>query len=63
MDSLVQCLNEVLKLSSEELSGMGSNGREWMRQSFSWVKIAKQMQVTYLWLRGCGNKPSWVYED
>ena len=63
VDSLVQCLNEVLKLSSEELSGMGSNGREWMRQSFSWVKIAKQMQVTYLWLRGCGNKPSWVYED
>ena len=39
---------------------MGAKGREWMRQDFSWERVARDMLEMYLWLAREAEPPSTV---
>jgi glycosyltransferase involved in cell wall biosynthesis len=60
VDSLAQALGQALSASPEERATMGGRGREWMREEFSWERIASMMASTYRWLRVGGEPPPWV---
>ena len=47
VDSLHKTLINALSKTKEELFQMGDNGREWMKKSFSWDKIAQDMIKEY----------------
>ena len=47
VDSLHKTLINALSKTKEELFQMGNNGREWMKKSFSWDKIAQDMIKEY----------------
>ncbi len=63
IDSLVDCLDEALSLSSEELNKMGELGHDWMRRDFSWESIGEKFKDTYRWLSSGGLPPPWVNLD
>ena len=60
VEPLVACLEDALGSSPERLIAMGDQGREWMRQDFSWHESAHKMKTTYQWLLNGGNRPAWV---
>ena len=47
VDSLHKTLINALSKTKDELFQMGDNGREWMKKSFSWDKIAQDMIKEY----------------
>ena len=51
---------DVMSMSREELSVMGTRGRDWMRRDFSWKGIGEKMKVAYEWLLHGGDVPEWV---
>jgi glycosyltransferase involved in cell wall biosynthesis len=61
--SLTKCLDEALALSPQELAAKGAAGREWMRRSFRWSAIARDMAHAYRWLLGNDDLPSFVHLD
>jgi len=63
VDPLVACLQEALSSSSERLSAMGQNGRDWMISDYSWDEIARKLNCTYRWIMGEESKPSWVLTE
>jgi glycosyltransferase involved in cell wall biosynthesis len=62
-DELVMALHNALSKSKKELSLMGENGREWMKEDFSWESISQKMSDSYQWLLNDEKKPSWIFED
>jgi glycosyltransferase involved in cell wall biosynthesis len=61
IESLSECMEEALKLSSAELEEMGIRGREWMKSDYSWNEIGNKMTKTYQWLHNDSEAtPSWV---
>jgi len=60
LDPLVAGLEALLKKDRQELRNMGNNGRNWMKQEFSWLSIGQQMAATYEWVMGGGVAPVWV---
>ena len=64
LEPLVDCLQYVLSKPREELLQIGTNGRNWMRQEFSWELVGKRMKNTYDWLyKRSSSVPSWVYKE
>lgn len=64
VDSLADCLEAALSLSSNELVDMGMRGRCWMETEFSWERIGAQMADTYRWLLDKSLPvPAWVRVD
>ena len=61
LDAVVASLEQALLLDDEELRSMGRNGRDWMRNEFSWRSVASKMHQTYQWLAARElPMPSWV---
>ena len=54
---LIDVLNEALSKDKVELYEMGTAGRNWMINDFSWDKIAKDMISVYKWILKTGKKP------
>lgn len=61
-EPLAAALREALACSPDELHSMGERGRDWMRRSFSWDEVGRQMQAAYEWLLGGGAPPAWVHD-
>lgn len=62
-EPLIECLEEALTLSPEELAKRGALGRTWIERDFSWTRVGEMMHKTYLWLLGGGSTPDWVRVD
>jgi glycosyltransferase involved in cell wall biosynthesis len=56
VEQLAETIRAALSLSKRELAAMGAKGREWMRQDFSWQRLAAQMVEVCEWTL-CGGQP------
>lgn len=64
VEPLVLALRGLLAKPSIELHDMGSRGRQWMIEEFSWKRIGSQMAETYEWLtEEAVPPPPWVRLD
>jgi glycosyltransferase involved in cell wall biosynthesis len=61
--AIATALREAMARPAGELREMGSRGREWMEQEYSWAHIAAMMQETYRWLLNDSPQPGWVHAD
>ena len=61
--ALEAALNRALSLSREELTVMGQNGRDWMKNDFGWSTIGERMFRAYRWLIEGGEHPDYVVLD
>ena len=59
-EPLLDCLNKAMKISSNNLSTMGHNGREWMTKEYSWDGISEKMILSYKWLHGSSKQYDWI---
>ena len=62
-EPLIECLQEAMSKSREELIDMGTRGRQWMKRDFSWERFGNMMYGTYEWVLGGGSPPEWVIID
>ena len=60
--ALEDALAYTMALPKDKLKRMGANGRAWMREDYSWSKIAENMMDTYRWLKGEGECPQVVHK-
>jgi glycosyltransferase involved in cell wall biosynthesis len=60
VEPLVAALSTAMAMPREALKAMGAKGREWMRQDFSWERVARDMLEMYLWLAREAEPPSTV---
>lgn len=60
VEPLTAALKELMVMSDEERTAMGTRGREWMARDFSWKGIGAKMKAAYEWLLGQGDRPEWV---
>lgn len=58
--SLTECLTKVLAIERSKMEEMGARARHWMKADYSWDEIAKKTLITYQWLRGDHERPTWV---
>ena len=63
LDAVSETLDKAMRLSCEELAGIGNRGREWMKRDFDWNRLGVKMKAAYEWLLGQGEKPEWVRVD
>lgn len=56
-DALIQALQTSLSIPSATLDEMGTTGRIWMENDFSWPEIAQKMEAVYNWLLEEGDIP------
>jgi len=47
VEGIAQGLREMMALSDEERHELGQQGSEWVKQEFSWERVAKQMVEAY----------------
>ncbi len=59
-DPLLAALQGAMTRPQNELDAMGETGRLWMQRDFAWTHIGVNMQATYRWLLGKGDKPACV---
>jgi poly(glycerol-phosphate) alpha-glucosyltransferase len=57
---IVPGLMELMAMSDDELSVMGSRGRQLVEKDFSWATYAEHMYSVYSWVAGKGPKPDCV---
>lgn len=57
---LADTLTQAMSLEPGQLRQMGNRGRAWMMRSFSWERIARDMQQVYRWCRDGGTVPECV---
>jgi glycosyltransferase involved in cell wall biosynthesis len=62
-DAFVDALDHAMACSETQLGDKGRRGREWMRTSFKWDVIGRNMAEVYRWLLDGGVKPAWVRQD
>lgn len=62
VDALEGALRDALAISAKERLAMGLRGREWMKREFGWEGIAEQMEATYAWCLGKGERPACVVQ-
>lgn len=60
--SISDALREALSRGPDSLQEMGSIGRGWMENDFSWEAVTDMMQSTYAWLQGAGERPPCVFQ-
>jgi glycosyltransferase involved in cell wall biosynthesis len=63
VESLARCLREALAADPSELRAMGARGREWIIRELSWSRVAEMMELTYSWMLGRTDRPTWVHLD
>ncbi len=47
VEGIAEGLREMMALSDTERQEMGRQGSEWVKQEFSWERVAKQMVEAY----------------
>ncbi|MGC9966113.1 MAG: glycosyltransferase [Syntrophobacteraceae bacterium] len=60
VDPLIGCLENVLKIPRSKLQEMGLRGREWIKDEFSWAKVATKIATTYKWIISGVGKPDFI---
>jgi glycosyltransferase involved in cell wall biosynthesis len=60
VQGVLSALHHAMKLSPEELRAMGTKGRTWMQEEFSWHFIGTRMNITYEWMDCGGTAPPWI---
>jgi glycosyltransferase involved in cell wall biosynthesis len=63
VNALIECLEDALKLSHQDLQVMGYAGRQLMIDKYSWEHIGRMMHDTYNWVINGGTKPECIYLD
>lgn len=58
--SLADALREATNLSENERKGMGSRGRELVKDKFCWSRVAEEMQAVYEWVLGRRHRPACI---
>ena len=61
IEPMVAALQTAMNLPDSVRANMGSRGRVWMANDFSWNSIAIQMAEVYDWLLGEGDMPNFVH--
>lgn len=61
IESIVNGLVSLFKMNDDELKEIGENGRNLVKNKFSWDTSAHKMIQLYEWLIGLSNKPDFVY--
>lgn len=62
-NDIADALERLDAMSVDQLSCMGNNGLDLVRNKFTWVAVAKDTELLYKWLLGTGEKPDFVYTD
>jgi len=62
-ETLQNTLATAMVLPKDALSQMGEAGQRWVRDAFSWSRVARQMAELYHWIKGNTEKPDFVIED
>jgi glycosyltransferase involved in cell wall biosynthesis len=62
-EALTATLRKALALPTDQRRQMGARGRDWMRQDFSWDRIAADMIAAYEWVKSGGTPPPQVRRD
>lgn len=62
-EPLTKAFQQALALSTTELQQMGNRGRDWMKDSFSWMRVGQMMSQSYRWLQdpNAHEMPQWVH--
>jgi glycosyltransferase involved in cell wall biosynthesis len=60
VNPLTEKLFETMKMSNENLKLMGINGRNWMKEEYSWNAISLKFVETYEWINCERETPEWV---
>lgn len=55
---LEKVLRYFLSLNQKDLYDMGLKGKSWMKNDYSWERVADEMINSYSWLLNGGKKPS-----
>ncbi len=53
-------LRDIMALSSDDRTAMGTRGRQLVEQQFSWASYAEHMSSVYAWMSGAGPRPECV---
>ena len=61
--AIENAMEAAMSMPAEELSAMGSRGREWMKRDFDWNAIGRKMLKSYEWLLDprTHERPEWVF--
>jgi glycosyltransferase involved in cell wall biosynthesis len=60
VEPLAAALTTAMAMPRQSLRAMGAKGCEWMRQDFSWERVAHDMLSVYRWLSGEAEAPATV---
>lgn len=60
---LAGALGQAMDLPADELRAMGTRGRCWMQEEFSWDGIGQMTLQAYCWVLGRGDRPDFVHLD
>jgi len=58
--ALTRTLRNAMNLTTEQLLQIGTNGRKWMTEEYSWNRVADDMLETYEWILNRRKKPNFV---
>jgi poly(glycerol-phosphate) alpha-glucosyltransferase len=59
--SITAGINKLIASSDQELSVMGNNGHQLVKERFTWQKVAEATTQMYEWIKGRREKPNFVY--
>lgn len=62
-EALLSALKVAMATDKSILNILGENGKNWMKEDYSWDAIAEKMLQTYRWINGDGAKPNCVVEN
>ena len=60
--SIADGLNTLFQMKECDLSAMGGNGYQLVKERFTWPIVARQMRAVYDWVLGGGTQPECVKE-
>lgn len=63
VESLTNVLQMATAVPADKLREMGSRGRDFVTNEFSWPSIADQMHSVYSWVLNGGAPPECVFDD
>ena len=59
-DGIAEGLRHLLALDDEARAAIGSRGRQFVQEQFSWATVTSQLYSVYSWLMNGGRKPECV---
>lgn len=61
-DTLADAIKAVLELPADEISRMGENGKQLVKEKYQDTHVASMMTKLYNWIISGSNKPEFVYD-